>query len=308
MSDTSSTPKISRVRSLPLVWIVPLLALAVGGWMVFRELWARGPEVTIEFADGSGVVAGKTTLEHNGVPVGTVTDVRLKKGLDGVVVQLQLDKSAAALATADAQFWIVNPEIGFSGVRGLETLLTGARLNVRPGTGAPATNFIGLENIPAAENVDEGRAFILQSDRLGSLSPGAPVLYREVKVGTVETNRLLDDATSVLIRIRVDQRYADLVRTNTRFWNAGGANFKVSLLGAELKSTSLESLFSGGVAFATPGTEPLASVADDGSRFQLSPEADKDWFKWAPVIAIQPQDSAPEPARHDAVVPSGLKP
>ena len=306
--STPSTPQISRVRKLPLVWIVPLLALAVGGWMVFRELWDRGPEITIEFANGSGVVAGKTTLDHKGVTVGAVIGVDLKKDLSGVVVRVRLDKSAAVLATTAAQFWIVNPEIGFSGIHGLETLLTGARINVRPGQGAPATHFVGLEKIPAAENVRSGRAFILQSDRLGSLSSGAPVFYREVKVGTVETSRLSEDATSVLIRIRVERRYADLVRTTTRFWNAGGANFKVSLLGAQLKSTSLESLFTGGVAFATPDTAPLALVAEDSTQFTLSAEADKDWFKWAPVIAIQPQDSAPEPARRDAGVPPVLKP
>lgn len=291
-----ATPKVSRVRSLPLVWIVPLLALAVGGWMVFREFQHRGPEIAIEFTDGKGVEPRKTSVVYQGVTVGTVTSVELKTDLSGVVVHVRLEKNAAAIATEGAQFWIVHPEIGFSGVSGLETLLTGARINVQPGHGAAATSFKGLERAPALERIEDGRAYVLQADRLGSISPGAPVFYREVKVGVVETSRLDNDAASVLIRIRVKTPYINLVRTNTRFWNAGGVSFKLSLLGAEVKSTSLESLFTGGISFATPDTgRDLQPVAPDGTLFTLHAEMDKDWLKWQPRINISPPDEAPEP-------------
>jgi paraquat-inducible protein B len=289
-------PRISRSPRLPLVWIVPLIALAVGGWMIWREFRARGPEITITFKQGNGIEPRKTTLEYQGVAVGMVTAVALKEDLNGVDVKLRLDRAAAALAREGAQFWVVRPEIGLTGIRGVETLFTGARLNVRPGQGAPATQFAGLDKPPPLENAREGRAFMLQADRLGSMSPGAPVFYREVKVGVVETSRLADDSTSVLIRIRIDTPYIDLVRQNTRFWNAGGVSFRLSLLGAELKSTSLESLFSGGVSFATPDTgRELAPVAEEGATFLLHPEQDKDWLKWRPQIPIRPPHEAPEP-------------
>ena len=295
-----AAPRISRMPALPLVWIVPLVALAVGGWMVFREFRNRGPEITIEFSEGKGIEPRKTTLVYLGVSVGTVTAVDLKEDLTGVKVTLRLDKHAAELAREGAQFWIVHPEIGLTGVRGIETLFTGARISGRPGKGATATEFKGLDKPPPLENTDEGRAFVLQSERLGAMSPGAPVFYREVKVGFVETSKLDDDAATVLIRIRVKTPFINLVRTNTRFWNAGGVSFKMSLLGAELKSTSLESLFSGGVAFATPDTPTLAPPAPDGTLFTLHQEMEKDWLKWQPRIRISPPDEAPE-----ASTPSG---
>jgi paraquat-inducible protein B len=304
---TPATPKISRARSLPLVWIVPLVAVAVGGWMAFHELSNRGPEITIEFADGSGVEADKTILEHKGVAVGLVKAVELQPDLGGVTVRVQLDKSAAAIASEGAQFWIVHPEIGFSGVRGLETLLTGARINVRPGKGPPAQHFTGLKRMPPPELAEQGRSFVLQSDRLGSLNTGSPVFYREVKVGSVETSRLADDGSSVLIRIHLEAPYGDLVRTNTRFWNAGGFSFKVGLLGAELKNTSLESLVSGGVAFATPDAPALAPPAPEGAVFQLTPEPDKDWLKWAPKIPLRSEQAAQPPQPAAAPAPSAEK-
>ncbi|WP_175414951.1 intermembrane transport protein PqiB [Nibricoccus aquaticus] len=277
---------------------MPLIALLLGGWMIFRAVRDHGPEVTIEFEDGTGVEAGKTQLKHKGSTVGTVTSVDMKPDLSGVIVRVQLQKSAAALARRDSRFWIVRPEIGFSGVTGLDTLLTGVQLAVRPGEGDLAENFTGLEKAPPPVPSKQGRSFFIQSDRLGSLNPGSPVFYREVKVGEVEASRLADDATSVLIRFRVESAYADLVRTDSRFWNAGGFSFKVGLLGAELKNTSLESLVSGGIAFATPEPSdkngPLAPAAKEETVFKLQTEPEKDWLNWRPKISIRPEESGPD--------------
>jgi len=303
------TPKVSRAPTFPLIWVVPLLALAIGGWMGLRELYNRGPEITIEFADGSGVEAGKTVLEYKGVAAGLVETVKLKPGLEGVSLRLRLHRSAASLASTGAKFWIVHPEIGFSGVRGLDTLVTGVRLNVLPGKGPPAENFTGLEKAPAPDVTNEGRAFILRSDRLGSMSTGAPVFYREFKVGQVEASRLSDDATAVLIRIHLDGPYAELVRTNSKFWNAGGFNLKFSLLGgAELKDTSLESLVTGGVAFATPDTGGLAPAAPNDAEFALASEPDKEWLKWSPKIQINSPEAGGDPKSKNGILKELIKP
>src|SRR5580693_8295623 len=183
-------PNVSHAPAFPLIWVVPLIAVAIGGWMGFRELHNRGPEITIDFADGAGVEAGKTTLEYKGVSAGTVEAVELTPGLAGVSIRLRLRKSAASLASTGAQFWIVRPEIGFSGVHGLDTLVSGVHLDVMPGNGPASKHFIGLDKTPAPDVKDEGRAFLLQSEKLGSLTTGAPVMYREFKVGQVEASRL----------------------------------------------------------------------------------------------------------------------
>ena len=307
--NTPPAPKVSNATAFPLIWVVPLIALAIGGWMGFRELHNRGPEITIDFADGSGVEAGKTVLDYKGVSAGTVETVELKPGLGGVSIRLRLTKSAAALANAGSQFWIVRPEIGFSGVSGLDTLVSGAHLNVLPGKGPPATHFIGLDKTPAPNVIDQGRTFILQSDRLGSLTTGAPVFYREFKVGEVEASRLSDDSTSVLIRIHIEAPYVDLVRTTSKFWNTGGFSFKVSLFGgAVLKDTSLESLITGGVAFATPDVDPLAPAAPNDTRFVLAAEPDKDWLKWSPKIPLKSPAPVAQPPAKGGILSEFIKP
>jgi paraquat-inducible protein B len=302
-------PKVSNAHALPLIWVVPLIALAIGGWMGFSELHNRGPEVTIDFADGSGVEAGKTVLDYKGVSAGTVEAVELKPGLEGVSIRLRLKKSAASLASTGAQFWIVRPEIGFSGVSGLDTLVSGVHLTVLPGRGPPAEHFTGLDKTPAPNVIDQGRTFILQSDQLGSLTTGAPVFYREFKVGEVEASRLSDDSTMVLIRIHIEAPYVDLVRTSSKFWNAGGFSFKISLFGgAQLKDTSLESLITGGVAFATPDVGALAPAAPNDTQFALASEPDKDWLKWSPKIPVKSPAPVAQPPPKRGILSEFIKP
>lgn len=299
MSKPPAPVVVSHRRSLPLIWVVPLLALVVGGWLLLRDVRARGLEITIRFQNGAGIEAGRTILEHKGVAVGSVESVQLDENLDAVIVKVQLNKDAANLARADSEFWLVRPEIGFSGIRGLDTLFTGARLKVRPGTGGePATEFVALRRAPLLESSGRGRSFVLRAERLGGLTTGAPVFFREIKVGFVEAHRLTPDADGVLVRIRVRRPYDQLIRSDTRFWNSGGVAIKLGLLGAEIRSNSLESLVAGGVAFATPD-DTAGMPADEGTEFQLADEADKDWLKWKPKIPIEESmegwETGPEP-------------
>jgi paraquat-inducible protein B len=294
-----ATPRVSRRPSLPLIWVVPLVALIIAGWMVGRQFRNRGPEITIEFATAAGIEAGKTELEHKGVSIGVVRTVTLKNDLSGVLVQVRLTKAGAALARSGSQFWIVHPEVSFSGIRGLETLVTGVRLKVRPGEGALATHFRGLDHPPPIDDPSAGRSFVLRTDKLGGVAPEDPVYYRGVKVGVVETTRLADDAIAAVIRVRIYTPYIDLVRTNTQFWNVGGISLKMGLHGLEVRTNTLQSIIAGGVSFATPGGE-LSPTALENTEFVLHEEPEKEWLQWEPRIQIHPEESVPDLAKPES--------
>lgn len=276
-------------RTLPLVWIVPVVAVIVAAWLIHREFRQQGMLINIHFADGAGIEAGKTPLMHKGVEVGHVTSVALTPDLDGVDVQVELADHAGPLAVAGSEFWLVQPEIGFGGVRGLETLVRGTHLGVRAGSGAPQDRFEALPKAPPAAGEAEGRRFWLTTDHLGSLNPGTAVYFRGIKVGAVATARLNDDATGVMVEVNVFEPYYRLVRPQTKFWNAGGLDMKVGLLGAQLHSNSLESLVAGGIAFATPDDAADAPLAEPGTVFELQEEEEKSWLKWAPSIPFLDQ-------------------
>ena len=60
------------------------------------------------------------------------------------------------------RFWIVRPRVGFGGVSGLGTLLSGAYVEFDPGEGQPAHDFVGLAEPPPITSQVPGTQFVLQ--------------------------------------------------------------------------------------------------------------------------------------------------
>lgn len=304
--STAATPRVTRRPAMPLIWVVPIVALLIAGWMIARQFRNHGPEITIEFANGAGIEAGKTDIEYKGVVVGLVTDLTLQSNLSAVLVKVRLTKSGVAVARAGSEFWVVHPEVSLTGVRGLETLVTGVRIRVRPGNGPTTKHFRGLDRPPPAEDPALGRAYLLRAEKLDGIKPGSSVYYRGVKVGLVETTRLAADSGAAVIRVRIFTAYAPLVRTNTQFWNAGGLDFHLGIHGVDLRADSLEALVGGGIAFATPDQPEIAPPALDRTEFQLHDKPEEAWLRWQPRIAIKPLESTPERSKEDGATESQL--
>ncbi len=308
MPEDLPSPRRTRRWRLSLVWVVPLAAAGVATWMLVREWRQRGPEIAVHFADGSGVRAQETSLDYKGVEVGTVTAVNLDPDLRGVTVHVQLRREAEALAREGSQFWIVQPRIGFSGISGLETIVSGVHLGVRPGGGPPATEFRGLAQAPVRPADEKGRAFRLLTDQLGTMHPGAPVLYRDFQIGEVELIQLGPMADVVEVRIRVEPPYTALVRRDSRFWNAGGVPLDFNFFGAKVDTASLRSIFTGAVGVATPGT--AAEPAPEDMPFRLHAAPEEEWLRWHARIPIdgEAQTSAPEQPPAMPAVPTTAAP
>jgi hypothetical protein len=66
-------PRRSRVS---LVWLVPLVALAIAGWLAWHTLSQRGPTVAILFQDAEGIEAA-FLYPSLGLLVGAISDPAL---------------------------------------------------------------------------------------------------------------------------------------------------------------------------------------------------------------------------------------
>jgi paraquat-inducible protein B len=277
--------KIKRQSQVSIIWIVPLVAAIVGGWLVFKYVRQLGPVISIQFSDGNDIEANQTTLKYRGVRVGDVLSVQLTRDAQHVEVRARLDKSAENLARDGSVFWIVRPEVGAGGLQGLETIVSGPYIQVEPGDGKEQKNFIGAEKPPILKSSEGGLEIILTTPSLGSLTVGAPVYYRGMEVGSVRYFVLEKDSTAVNVHILIEANFAPLVRADSKFWNAGGVGVHFGLFsGFSMSAESLKSLVIGGIAFATPTSPGI--LASNGATFQLNEKVDKDWLKWQPAIAI----------------------
>jgi paraquat-inducible protein B len=277
-----------RPWTFPVLWVVPLAAAVVAGYLVYHRVQQSGPTITIRFKDGMGLRTGQTPVKYRGVTVGEVAGIELSKDQQYVLVEARLQRSAAALARSGAAFWIVRPEVGLGNITGLGTIVSGPYIGVLPGVGAPESKFEGLESSPVALD-RKGLKIVLLAAKLGALKPGSPVYYRGVEVGAVQTCQLSTNANTVDIRVFIEQRYTNLVRTGSKFWNVSGVDIKVGLFrGAEVSVESLRSIVAGGIAFATPTDPKEQQPAVDGMAFRLFDDAKKEWLEWAPELLLPP--------------------
>jgi paraquat-inducible protein B len=65
--DALPTARLRSRRWLPsIVWIVPVVAAVVAGYLVYGHLQERGPTITIRFAEVTGVREDQTEIRHRG--------------------------------------------------------------------------------------------------------------------------------------------------------------------------------------------------------------------------------------------------
>lgn len=256
-----------------LIWLVPLVAIAIATWLVYGAIRDRGPVVRVTFETAEGLEPGKTKVKYRDVEIGTVTAVELGDDPSRIVVTLQMNAGTERFLYEDTNFWIVRPRIGSGGITGLGTVISGAFVELDPGTrGGPRRDFVGLEEPPLIRSTVPGTRFELEAESLGSLTRGAPIYYRGIPVGQVLGYRLDPERRRVTIPIFVQAPHDRLVTARTRFWEAGGVSLRTDGGRFELQLASLQALLLGGVEFdpgeSTEGEAPAAP----GTRFPLHPD------------------------------------
>jgi paraquat-inducible protein B len=118
-----------------------------------------------------------------------------------VTAEVMLNRSSEDLAVSGTQFWVVKPKLGIVETSHLDTLISGNYIAVIPGKGETQTEFMGVEEPTASIVSPDDLSLVLTTDRLGSISKGVPIYYKEVPVGEVTGYRLAEKADKVLISI-----------------------------------------------------------------------------------------------------------
>jgi paraquat-inducible protein B len=268
--------QVQTRRSFQIIWLIPIVAAAIAIFLAWRAISERGPTITIGFATADGLTAGQTKIKHKSVELGTVRRIALSKDMSHVVVSAEMGREAERFLTANTRFWVVRPRLSVGGISGLETLFSGAFIEMDPGApgAAPETHFTGLDTPPAVRWDEPGHSFTLIANRLGSLSSGSPIFYRDIAAGEVLNYEVhpavRPEEGRITLNVFIRAPYDQFVRTNTHFWNVSGVSVQFGAEGLRLELESLQALLSGGIAFGTPpGSAPGPVVKSDATAFVL---------------------------------------
>jgi paraquat-inducible protein B len=169
----------------------------------------------------------------------------------------------------NTQFWIVRPRVSVEGISGLNTLLSGAYIELSPGGGDKTDAFAGLETPPLISRDAKGKIFTLLTNDLGTLDVGSSVIFHGLTVGEIVGYKLQSGDPSVSIQIFINDPYTDLVHPDTKFWDASGVEVSVGAQGLKIATRSLHTIFLGGIMFEQFGGTPSASLAAAGESFPV---------------------------------------
>jgi paraquat-inducible protein B len=260
-----------RSRRFSIIWIVPLAAVAIGGWLAWDTLSKEGPTIKISFDGGEGLQAGQSQLKYKDIVFGTVKSLALSPDQTHVVVTVATTREAGPLLTEGTAFWVVKPRLFAGNISGIETLLSGSYIGMLPAAtaGKSQREFVGREDPPVLGAHVAGRTFFLKSKRIGAVSVGSPIFFRDLAVGEVLGWDIADMAEYVTIHAFVRAPYDSYVHDQTRFWNASGVSIKLGGTGIDVQMESLKALLLGGVAFETPVADIHTAETSEDHVFPL---------------------------------------
>ncbi|MDD5323096.1 MAG: MlaD family protein [Methylococcales bacterium] len=266
---------INKKRELPLIWLLPLCALLVSGWLIYKTVSEKGPEITINFPSADGLEIDKTKIKYLNVEIGKVTDIAINKDMKTIDVTAEMHKESSSYLTNNTQFWVVRPQIGLSGVTGLGTLMSGAYIAIKPEKGKKERHFKGLDTPPVLETNAQGKKFVLETTNIGSMGPGTQISFHGISVGEVIDYELAKNADNIKLTVFVNSPYDQFVRTNTRFWIDSGIDLSAGADGFKLRTGPLISLLAGGIAFRTDPDDTAVDIVPENTPFQLFDDYDQ---------------------------------
>ena len=274
-SPHAAIPELRAAQRWNIVWVVPILALVIGGWMIYRSVSAQGPVAYVRFSTADGIGAEKTEVRCRSVRVGFVKEVALAEDLKSVVVRFELNPDSVRLLRKGTNFWVVRPRVSTTDISGLGTLITGAYIELEPGD-EPAVvhHFDGLEEPPVTSANVPGLRLTLVAEDAGSLTSGSPIYHRGFEVGRVERRTLDLGEGRIRFDVFIDDKYADLVRNGTCFWNTSGIDISAGADGFKVRTPSFQAMVSGGATFAVPEGVASGPPATDGATFTLFSDED----------------------------------
>jgi len=207
-------------------------------------------------ADSSFGLSAGTDILYRGVTVGNISKVTLNA--NNVVFDALIDEQYVPFIGSNSRFYVTGSataELTSSGLNvsipPAKQLLTGSISFVSEGGSKIQDQYRLYQSKSLAElakyNQSGTQTLTLIADELPPVNAGSPLLYRNLRVGSVDSYTLT--SKGVEIKVKIENQYKHLITSKTVFWNRSGIEIDASLSGINVKAAPLQSLIQGGIAF-----------------------------------------------------------
>ena len=149
--------RIVKKKGVSLIWVLPIIAMLLAGWLVYDQISNRGIMITIEFDSASWLEAGKTKVKYKGIVAGVVKKIDLSTDFQSITATVEMIRDAKEILTEKTRFLLVKPEVSLSKISGLETLVSGEYISIIPSLeGKETRHYVALKKPPSPSEHGRG--------------------------------------------------------------------------------------------------------------------------------------------------------
>ena len=245
-------------KKFSLAWILPLIILAILGFIAYDSYAKKGTNITVYFKNAEGLKENVTPLEYKGLQLGKVTDITLSDDSKNVAVNILVDSDVAQfVANEGSSFWIKKPTVSLTKISGLSTLISGYKIELSPKlkTKEEFTQsiskyiFDGLDFQPDDEFDENGYYINLLANDKDNIEVGTPIFYNKFQIGELVNKEFKEE--KLYVRAYIYEKYDYLVNKSSKFVMNEALTVNYGASGLNIEVGSLYSALIGGITVFT---------------------------------------------------------
>jgi paraquat-inducible protein B len=270
-SQSGNPPQTARRRTVwpNVVWIIPILAALIVGYLGIKAVLNRGEVVTVTFSKAAGAKPGETQVLYQGIQAGRV--IKIEPNADGrrLDFQLRLVPAAKNGLNTNARFWLIGANPNLTDLSSLKAVVSGVAIGYAPGDGGePADRFEGLNDAPPILPGDKGTRYTLHAHTLNSIHEGSIVLFHGQPIGKA-TEVKFDGNEGFRLKVFIYRPYDSLIRPGARFWKITPLHLSFTGGGISASLAPLSTLLAGGIDLEIGNAAPDARQSSPNTEFTL---------------------------------------
>ncbi|MBP7769686.1 MAG: MCE family protein [Aliarcobacter sp.] len=257
-------------KSISVIWILPLIILGILSWIAYESYMKKGTNITVVFKSAEGLKEGVTPLEYKGLQLGKVTKIDMHEDLKNVKVSILVKSDVAKyVANESSEFWIKKPTISLTKISGLNTLISGYKIELSPklktqeeyAKSEEKLDFSGLDTQPNDELDNEGYYISLLASDKDNVEVGTPIFYNKFQVGEIISKEFVYE--KVYFTAYIYDKFNYLINKSSKFVINEALKVNYGASGLNIELGSLYSALVGGITVVTSNKEEAKISKDE---------------------------------------------
>lgn len=207
----------------------------------------QGLDISFELDNTENLPVGAGIL-FKGHGIGRINSIDYDAKQQLFLAQATINPAYAELVTENAKFWIEKTSLSLSNVKNIGNIITGDYIAfINSNNYQNEQKKFTFNLLKKAPKPADNLSITLIADSANGLTKDAPITYKGLSIGNIESLALSNDSQKVEVQVNINEQYRYLVNKYSKFYLLSGLDVKATLKGVTVNSKPIESILKGGI-------------------------------------------------------------